>query len=56
MDVGTVVALPSATVRHPATPLRTLERNAKKNADVRILAALAAELGAVEILSACRGP
>ncbi|MET3920621.1 Holliday junction resolvase RuvX [Arthrobacter sp. UYEF20] len=32
-----------------ATPLRTLERNAKKNTDVRILAALAAELHVVEI-------
>ena len=32
-----------------ATPLRTLQRNVKKNTDVRILAALAAELDAVEI-------
>ena len=32
-----------------ATPLKTLERNTKKNSDVRVLAALAAELGAVQI-------
>lgn len=32
-----------------ATPLKTLERNAKKNTDVRVLAALAAERGAVQI-------
>ncbi|KIS27182.1 Holliday junction resolvase [Arthrobacter sp. SPG23] len=32
-----------------ATPLKTLERNARKNTDVRVLAALAAELGAVQV-------
>src|SRR6478735_3726971 len=51
VDVGTVrvgVALsdPDGIL---ATPLRTLQRNVKKNTDVRILAALAAELHAVEI-------
>lgn len=51
VDVGTVrvgVAIcdPDGIL---ATPLRTLERNAKKNTDVRILAGLAAELNAVEI-------
>ena len=51
VDVGTVrvgvaVCDPDGIL---ATPLRTLARNVKKNTDVRILAALAAELGAVEI-------
>jgi putative Holliday junction resolvase len=51
VDVGTVrvgvaVCDPDGIL---ATPLRTLARNAKKNTDVRILAALAAELNAVEI-------
>ena len=51
VDVGTVrvgvaVCDPDGIL---ATPLRTLERNAKKNTDVRILAALAGELGVVEI-------
>ena len=51
VDVGTVrvgVAIcdPDGIL---ATPLRTLERNVKKNTDVRILAGLAAELNAVEI-------
>lgn len=51
VDVGTVrvgvaVCDPDGIL---ATPLRTLERNAKKNTDVRILAALAVELGVVEI-------
>jgi putative Holliday junction resolvase len=51
VDVGTVRVGVAVCDRDSilATPLRTLERNAKKNTDVRILAALAAELGAVEI-------
>ncbi len=51
VDVGTVRVGVAVCDRDGilATPLRTLERNAKKNTDVRILAALAAELGAVEI-------
>jgi putative holliday junction resolvase len=51
VDVGTVrvgvaVCDPDGIL---ATPLKTLERNAKKNTDVRVLAALAAELHAVQI-------
>ncbi len=51
VDVGTVrvgvaVCDPDGIL---ATPLRTLARNPKKNTDVRILAALAGELNAVEI-------
>ncbi|WP_247040178.1 Holliday junction resolvase RuvX [Arthrobacter rhizosphaerae] len=51
VDVGTVRVGVAVCDRDGilATPLRTLERNAKKNIDVRILAGLAAELGAVEI-------
>jgi putative Holliday junction resolvase len=32
-----------------ATPLKTLDRNPKKNSDVRVIAALAADRGAVQI-------
>jgi putative Holliday junction resolvase len=51
VDVGTVRVGVAVCDRDGilATPLRTLNRNAKKNTDVRILADLAAELGAVEI-------
>jgi putative holliday junction resolvase len=51
VDVGTVRVGVAVCDRDAilATPLRTLERNAKKNTDVRILAALADELRAVEI-------
>ncbi len=51
VDVGTVRVGVAVCDRDGilATPLRTLERNTKKNTDVRILAALAEELGAVEI-------
>lgn len=51
VDVGTVRVGVAVCDRDGilATPLRTLERNAKKNTDVRILAALAMELGVVEI-------
>ena len=52
VDVGTVRVGVAVCDRDGilATPLRTLDRNAKKNSDVRILAALAEELGAVEII------
>lgn len=51
VDVGTVRVGVAVCDRDGilATPLRTLARNAKKNTDVRILADLAVELGAVEI-------
>ena len=51
VDVGTVRVGVAVCDRDGilATPLRTLERNAKKNTDVRILAALAGELDAVEV-------
>ncbi|QCB97517.1 Holliday junction resolvase RuvX [Arthrobacter sp. PAMC25564] len=51
VDVGTVRVGVAVCDRDGilATPLRTLARNAKKNTDVLILAALAAELGVVEI-------
>jgi putative Holliday junction resolvase len=51
VDVGTVRVGVAVCDRDGilATPLRTLARNPKKNTDVRILAALAAELNAVEI-------
>ena len=51
MDVGTVRVGVAVCDRDGilATPLQTLDRNAKKNTDVRVLAGLAAELDAVEI-------
>ena len=51
VDVGTVRVGVALCDRDGilATPLRTLARNAKKNTDVRILAALAVDLGVVEI-------
>lgn len=51
VDVGTVRVGVAVCDRDGilATPLRTLERNVKKNTDVRILAGLAVELNAVEI-------
>jgi putative Holliday junction resolvase len=51
VDVGTVRVGVAVCDRDGilATPLRTLARNVKKNTDVRILADLAVELGAVEI-------
>ncbi|MET1021344.1 MAG: Holliday junction resolvase RuvX [Arthrobacter sp.] len=51
VDVGTVRVGVAVCDRDGilATPLRTLDRNAKKNTDVRILAALAVELGVVEV-------
>ncbi|MFF2317287.1 Holliday junction resolvase RuvX [Arthrobacter sp. NPDC058097] len=51
VDVGTVRVGVAICDRDEilATPLKTLERNAKKNSDVRIIAALAADRGAVQI-------
>jgi putative pre-16S rRNA nuclease len=51
VDVGTVRVGVAVCDRDGilATPLKTLERNAKKNTDVRVLAALADELDAVQI-------
>ncbi|MDF9750646.1 Holliday junction resolvase RuvX [Arthrobacter sp. ES3-54] len=51
VDVGTVRVGVAVCDRDGilATPLRTLQRNVKKNTDVRILVGLAAELDAVEI-------
>ena len=51
VDVGTVrvgvaVCDPDGIL---ATPLKTLSRDVKKNTDVRVLAALAAELGVVQV-------
>ena len=51
VDVGTVRVGVAICDREGilATPLRTLDRNVKKNTDVRVLAKLAAELDVVEI-------
>jgi putative Holliday junction resolvase len=51
VDVGTVRVGVAVCDRDGilATPLKTLERNAKKNTDVRVLAGLAVELDAVQI-------
>ena len=51
VDVGTVRVGVAVCDREGilATPLKTLERNVKKNTDIRVVAALAAELGAVQI-------
>ncbi|WP_346960164.1 Holliday junction resolvase RuvX [uncultured Arthrobacter sp.] len=51
VDVGTVRVGVAVCDREGilATPLRTLDRNVKKNTDVRVLAKLAAELDVVEI-------
>ncbi|MFJ5696721.1 Holliday junction resolvase RuvX [Arthrobacter sp. NPDC093139] len=51
VDVGTVrvgVAICDSDAIL-ATPLKTLDRNPKKNSDVRVIAALAADRGAVQI-------
>ncbi|MBT2531452.1 Holliday junction resolvase RuvX [Arthrobacter sp. ISL-48] len=52
VDVGTVrvgvaVCDPDAIL---ATPLKTLDRNPKKNSDVRVIASIAEELGAVQVI------
>ncbi len=51
MDVGTVRVGVAICDRDAilATPLKTLDRNPKKNSDVRALAALAVDRGAVQI-------
>lgn len=52
IDVGTVRVGVAICDRDSilATPLKTLQRNPKKNIDVRILAGLAEEYGAVQII------
>lgn len=51
VDVGTVRVGVALCDRDSilATPYKTLDRNAKKNSDVRIIAGLVAELGAVQV-------
>ena len=51
MDVGTVRVGVAICDRDEilATPLKTLDRNPKKNLDVGVIAALAAERGAVQV-------
>lgn len=51
VDVGTVRVGVAICDRDAilATPYKTLDRNARKNSDVRVIASLAAELGAVQI-------
>lgn len=52
VDVGTVRVGLAICDRDAilATPYKTLDRNAKKNSDVRVIASLAQELGAVQII------
>lgn len=52
VDVGTVRVGVAVCDRDSilATPLKTLDRNTKKNSDIRIIAALAQELGVVQII------
>ncbi|WP_332760050.1 Holliday junction resolvase RuvX [Pseudarthrobacter sp.] len=51
VDVGTVRVGVALCDRDEilATPHKTLDRNAKKNSDVRVIASLAGELGAVQV-------
>jgi putative Holliday junction resolvase len=51
VDVGTVRVGVAICDRDAilATPYKTLDRNAKKNSDVRVIAKLAEELGAVQV-------
>jgi len=51
VDVGTVRVGVATCDRDAilATPYKTLDRNAKKNSDVRVIARLAEELGAVQV-------
>ena len=51
VDVGTVRVGVAICDRNEilATPYKTLDRNVKKNSDVRVIASLAGELGAVQI-------
>ncbi|WP_255768913.1 Holliday junction resolvase RuvX [Pseudarthrobacter sulfonivorans] len=52
VDVGTVRVGVAICDRDAilATPFKTLDRNAKKNSDVRVIASLAQELGAVQVI------
>ena len=52
VDVGTVRVGVAVCDREAilATPYKTLDRNAKKNSDVRVIASLAEELGAVQVI------
>ncbi|WP_258802255.1 Holliday junction resolvase RuvX [Pseudarthrobacter sp. NS4] len=52
VDVGTVRVGVAICDRDSilATPYKTLDRNAKKNSDVRVIAKLAEELGAVQVI------
>lgn len=51
VDVGTVRVGVAVCDRDEilATPYKTLDRNAKKNSDVRVIVSLAGELGAVQV-------
>ncbi len=52
VDVGTVRVGVAICDRDAilATPYKTLDRNAKKNSDVRVIASLVQELGAVQVI------
>jgi putative Holliday junction resolvase len=52
VDVGTVRVGVAICDRDAilATPYKTLDRNAKKNSDVRVIASIAQELGAVQVI------
>jgi putative Holliday junction resolvase len=52
VDVGTVRVGVAISDRDAilATPYKTLDRNVKKNSDVRVIASLAQELGAVQVI------
>ncbi len=52
VDVGTVRVGIAICDRDSilATPYKTLDRNAKKNSDIRVIANLVAELGAVQVI------
>ena len=52
VDVGTVRVGVAICDRDSilATPYKTLERNAKKNSDVRVIVKLVQELGAVQVI------
>jgi putative Holliday junction resolvase len=52
VDVGTVRVGVAVCDRDAilATPLKTLDRNPKKNSDVRVIASLVEELGAVQVI------
>ena len=52
VDVGTVRVGVAVCDRDSilATPLKTLDRNPRKNSDIRVIASLAEELGAVQVI------